>query len=156
MIGASPTNCSRSAATSRKRGALRTSTSLMPVSPEMNSGICLLGLTRVDHSSSLRRPLNFTAPISIMASRSSLSPVVSISMATMDCIKYMSLSTQAKILRSRQFSFQGKDGFLLSEVEQVYHELNLTSLRSAARRDLPRGRRDLFSGVPVHEPVPKL
>src|SRR5215207_467582 len=86
MTGASPTKAPSSAATAWKRGALRTSASLMPVSPEINSGMCLLGLMSDDHSSSTRRPLNLTAPISIMASRSTFSPVVSISMVTMDCI----------------------------------------------------------------------
>src|SRR5215212_10897835 len=85
-IGASPTKAPSAAATAWKRGALRTSASLMPVSPEINSGMCLLGLMSDDHSSSTRRPLNLTAPISIMASRSSFSPVVSISMVTIDCI----------------------------------------------------------------------
>jgi hypothetical protein len=43
-----------------------------------------LGLIRVVHSSSTREPENRTAPISMIASRSDASPVVSMSIATID------------------------------------------------------------------------
>jgi hypothetical protein len=70
----------------RRRGASRTILSSMPVNPVMKSGMCLSGLMSVVNSFSMRRPLNLTAAISMMASRFSSRPVDSISIETMDVI----------------------------------------------------------------------
>src|SRR5688572_7913351 len=58
----------------------------------------------------------------MIASRSSLKPVDSMSMATMDCI-ILSLGIQAIALCLQQFSLQMGILFLFIKVEQVYHKI---------------------------------
>ena len=68
---------------SERVGALATICEVMPVNWVMLKGTGRRGLMRLDHSSSTRpSSRKRTAPISMMASRSALMPVVSVSKAT--------------------------------------------------------------------------
>ena len=80
--GNSPMNVSSSAATSAKSGAPLRSASAILVRRWMRYGMVCLGSTKVLKVSQWPSRSNRTAPISMMASRSKSSPVVSKSRAT--------------------------------------------------------------------------
>src|SRR3990170_1372893 len=102
----------------------------MPVSWVINGGTGRPGLTRVDHLSSMRRPLKRTAPISRIASFWESRPVVSISRTTSEGMRRL-YHPPMNLLRMPEVHLFGKL-VVLGHVLHGFHRLFLRRSKSIA------------------------